>query len=322
MHEIKGYPRGWFVVCFSDELAVGQTRAMRYFGRDLAAFRGEDGVVRVLDAHCPHLGAHLAIGGKVEGCTLRCPFHAWRFGEDGRCVEIPYQKGKNAIPARAKVGTWPVSEKNGVVMVWHDLAGGPPGFEIPTIADYNTTEWLPWTTAQYHIKTHPREIVENLADKAHFPRVHNTEIDDFGFDVDGHTATQRVKGRAFFGENGIDEFASSTTYHGPGYLLMRMNGVLQNYMLLAHTMIDENTLELRMQVTLKIVKGNAAATQGYVGSYLTNLKAGFEDDIKIWENKVYRVRPLLSEGDGPIGRLRNWYKQFYPAMAEAEEVAS
>ncbi len=322
MQEMKGFPRGWFVVCFSDDLAVGTTRAMRYFGQDLAAFRGEDGVAQVLDAHCPHLGANLAIGGKVEGCTLRCPFHAWRFGADGVCVEIPYTK--NAIPAKARVRSWPTREVNGLVMVYHDAAGHPPAFEIPVIPEYGTAEWLPWSTAFYFVKTHPREIVENLADKAHFPRVHNTEIDDFGFEVDGVRATQTVKGRAFFAGDRVDEFASSTTYHGPAYLLMRMNGALQNYMLVAHTPIDENTLDLRLAVTLKVVGGDRAKTESWVAPYLKNLKEGFEDDLKIWENKVYREQPLICEGDGPIGKLRRWYRQFYtePTPEPAREAVS
>ena len=29
-----------------------------------------------------------------------------------------------------------------------------------------------------------------------------------------------------------------------------------------------------------------------------------------WENKRYRERPLLSDGDGPILAFRRWYRQF------------
>jgi 3-ketosteroid 9alpha-monooxygenase subunit A len=89
-----------------------------------------------------------------------------------------------------------------------------------------------------------------------------------------------------------------------------MDGALQNYMLLAHTPVDENELDLRLAVTLKIV-GDRARTEGYVGQYLANLKSGFEDDIRIWENKIYRDPALLCDGDGPIGKLRRWYRQFY-----------
>ena len=35
------------------------------------------------------------------------------------------------------------------------------------------------------------------------------------------------------------------------------------------------------------------------------------EDIRIWEHKVYRDRPRICDGDGPIGRLRTWYRQFF-----------
>ncbi len=84
-------PNGWFVVAEASDLGPGDVRALHYFDRDLVVYRAADGTPRVLDAHCPHLGAHLAVGGRVEGECLRCPFHGWKFdGESGRCVEIPY----------------------------------------------------------------------------------------------------------------------------------------------------------------------------------------------------------------------------------------
>jgi len=310
------YPRGWFVIAFSDEIATGEAKRMKYFGEELVAYRGEDGQVRVLDAYCAHMGAHLAVGGKVKGNCIECPFHAWKYDGTGACVEIPYAK---KIPAKARQRAWPTREANGVVFVWNDPAGGAPEYENPTIADYGSPDWLPWTRNMYHVKTHPREIVENLADKAHFPRVHSTQIDEFEFSVDGHTATQRAKGRAFLASGGVDVYSSTTTYHGPGYLLMRMDGVMQNYMIVAHTPVDHGSLDLRMGVMLKIV-GNRQKTEGIVGLYMSNLKAGFEDDMKIWEAKLYRETPILCDGDGPISQLRRWYRQFYVPASEQARV--
>lgn len=58
-----------------------------------------------MDAYCPHLGAHLGIGGTVEGETLRCPFHAFRFDTGGVCVATGY--GTKPPPtARARVWVW------------------------------------------------------------------------------------------------------------------------------------------------------------------------------------------------------------------------
>ncbi|MCY3814247.1 MAG: hypothetical protein OXH15_20900 [Gammaproteobacteria bacterium] len=40
-------------------------------------------------------------------------------------------------------------------------------------------------------------------------------------------------------------------------------------------------------------------------------------DIVIWENKIYRQRPRLCQDDGPVLRLRQWYRQFLPAEQSA-----
>src|SRR5687768_16773481 len=121
------YPRGWFTVAWSSELLPGAVKPLVYFGKALVLFRTEQGVATLLDAHCPHLGAHLGYGGKVQGESLVCPFHAWRYDTAGQCVEVPYA---TKIPPRAQVACWPIVEKNGVIMAWYDADKAPPAWEI------------------------------------------------------------------------------------------------------------------------------------------------------------------------------------------------
>ena len=68
-------------------------------GLNLAIFRDEKGEAHVLDAYCPHLGAHIGVGGRVVGDCLQCPFHGWEFrGSDGKVTKIPYaDKGKFSV---------------------------------------------------------------------------------------------------------------------------------------------------------------------------------------------------------------------------------
>jgi 3-ketosteroid 9alpha-monooxygenase subunit A len=316
MPAFQGYPRGWFSVGFSAELAVGAVKPIRYFGRDLVLFRGEDNQPRIFDAFCPHLGAHLGYGGTVEGNSIRCPFHAWRFGEGGQCVEIPYAK---KIPPKARIACWPVTERNGVILVHHDPEGNGPTFEIPVLEDYGHPDWLPWSTNYFPMKTQPKEIVENIADKGHFNFVHNTEISEFSFEVDGHIARQSIRGHARFGDK-KEAIASVATYYGPGVLMTEMEGMLKNHLLVLTTPIDEQNVALWFAVTLKKV-GSDRANESYMKLYMENLRTGFIQDQKIWENKVYRDPPMLCDGDGPIGKMRNWYKQFYVSDAAPKAVA-
>ena len=81
-------PTGWFQVGWSADIAIGDEVPLHYFGRDLVAYRGLDGRVTVMDAHCRHLGANLAYGGCVVEDGIQCPFHGWVWNSDGRNVRI------------------------------------------------------------------------------------------------------------------------------------------------------------------------------------------------------------------------------------------
>ena len=41
------FPDGWFQVAYSDELEVGKSEPLHYFGHDYVLYRGTDGVARV-----------------------------------------------------------------------------------------------------------------------------------------------------------------------------------------------------------------------------------------------------------------------------------
>jgi 3-ketosteroid 9alpha-monooxygenase subunit A len=304
-----GFARGWFVISFSDEVATGQVVPLRYFGKDLVLFRTEAGEARVFDAFCPHLGAHLGHGGKVSGEGLVCPFHAWRFDARGDCVEIPYAK---RVPPKAKIDCWPVVERNGIVFVWHDPEKGAPEYEIPAIDDYVAGRLLPWKHSHLEVKTPPLAIVENVADIGHFIPVHQTHPDVAAFQNEyvGHTATQINKGVAYPLRGGRDPYELRATYYGPGYQVTHLSGVGKGWIVNAHTPIDEERVVLRFAVSLA-PSADPRMTHEFMDRYVDNMRDGFLQDVRIWENKIYLDRPTLCDGDGPIGQLRRWYRQFY-----------
>src|SRR5258708_6746176 len=65
------YPRGWFMVARADELRAGETLSLRFFARKFVAYRTEAGQPVILDSVCPHMGADIAAGGKVDGDGVR-----------------------------------------------------------------------------------------------------------------------------------------------------------------------------------------------------------------------------------------------------------
>lgn len=321
------YPRGWFLIGGSEDYPAGEAKPIKYFGQELVAFRGEEGGVVVLDAFCPHMGAHLGYGGKVEGNSIRCPFHAWRFDPAGECVEIPYAK---QIPPKACTRSWLTREVSGLVFIWHDPQGGAPDYEIPEMPEFGKEGWTSWNLNRLEIKTHQREIIENVADSAHFIYVHQVlELYDFQNIYEGHTATQLMHGRGVSGE-----IKTRATYYGPAFQYTWMNAIVESRLVNTNTPIDENTVHLWFGVMIQvgdftqedIDKVNLSLESVGLGgqfeltpdnllmvqdAIIASTRQGYYDDVRIWEHKLYRTSPVLCDGDGPLNKLRKWYSQFY-----------
>jgi 3-ketosteroid 9alpha-monooxygenase subunit A len=302
----KGYPRGWFVVSFSDELKVGDVHTLNYFGKKYALYRGDDGVPRIMDAYCPHLGGSLARG-KVNGDSLVCPFHAWRFGPDGKCNHIPYSA---RIPGKAVVDTTPCKEVNNIIFMWHDPAGGAPQFDVPVLPECDDADWMPWVHAKLRVHTHPHELVENVVDVGHFSPVHRTQVEKFENEFTGHIAKQINSGVAYPIGGGVDRYHIEATYYGPGFQISRWDGFMEARLINANTMVDMGSMDLRFAVMLKKGK-DARQTEHFQRGYVENMSKGFQEDIDIWMEKRYVENPVLCEGDGPFHKLRKWYQQFY-----------
>jgi 3-ketosteroid 9alpha-monooxygenase subunit A len=299
------YPNGWFRFAYSHELAPGEIKNLHFFGRDFVLFRTESGEARVFDPHCPHLGAHLGHGGKVVGETIRCPFHHWEFDGEGKCAKIPYAK---RIPPRARVKSWPVVEKNSLIMVYHHREGAEPDFEVPDVGEIGDVEWTPPDVMHWNVRGNWLDMNENCVDKAHFMFIHGTlSIPPTEATIEGHLHrtdslfTMKVPG-------GEGEAKLVTLDYGPGFQLVRMSGLIDTLLMNTATPIDEERTDVSFCYT---VKSEGDTRKGHLAdAVVKDLKQQFEHDLPIWENKTFWDRPVLCDGDGPISTYRKWYAQF------------
>ena len=118
------YPRAWYPLCLSTELR-DRPLAIEAFGARWVAYRGLDGRPALLHSVCPHLGADLTRGDVIDG-RLRCHFHHWAFGRDGRCEDIPVCA---TPPKNVRLAALVCEERYGIVF---GFLGGPPRFELPS----------------------------------------------------------------------------------------------------------------------------------------------------------------------------------------------
>jgi len=284
-------PNGWFIVATAAELDPGELKAVHYFGDDLVVYRTASGEPRTTEAYCPHLGAHLAVGGKVDGECIACPFHGWTFDGTGQCVDIPYASTER-IPAKAKLRSYPTIERNGMIWAWHHLEEGEPFFEVPVVPEVEDTEWLEPMVREFRIATSCQEMAENNHDFAHFKFVHGTDAIP--------EANERVEGTYKYVESG----GLHRETFGLGLGVLRIPGFMTFFS--SVTPVDEDNVHIRWVFTAPVSSGAEM-----LDKIATGFTSGVSQDIPIWENKVYRPRPVLTKGEGGIAQHRKWSRQFY-----------
>jgi phenylpropionate dioxygenase-like ring-hydroxylating dioxygenase large terminal subunit len=202
------------------------------------------------------------------------------------------------IPARAAVRAFPTVERNGLIFAWHHLEGGEPFFEVPEVPEFSSEEWLPLIMKDFHISTSCQEMAENNHDFAHFKYVHGTEEIPEG--------EERIEGTYKAVKN--PDLERET--FGLGLGVVRRPGIVT--FLSSTTPVDEDNLHVRWIFTAPVSIGAEMLEK-----IARQFALGVSQDIPIWENKVYRPRPVLTKGEAGIVAHRNWSEQFYSRPTDA-----
>jgi nitrite reductase/ring-hydroxylating ferredoxin subunit len=312
-------PNGWYVVAVSGDVRPGRIVQRHYFGRELVIYRTTSGVLRVTDAHCPHMGAHLGRMGRVCGERLRCGFHGFQYDTDGRCVATDYDGA--TPPAKAQLRQWEAREQNGVVLVWFDAQGRPPAWEVPALDDagWSSTRWK-----RYRIATTPQETTENSVDLGHFSQLH-------GF-IDGRVVHPiRTEGplltSTYAATRGVPfpslrvgtvEVQYDVNVWGLGYSQVDLSipaFKVEGRIWVLPVPVDEEHIDLRLGYA---ANGSLGRLMRPVTRLITHLFVCHEvdQDLDVWNYKSYIESPPLAKGDGPIGIYRRWVRQFYSTASE------
>ena len=115
----------------SSELAPGgPPRRVRLLGEDLIAFRTRRGAVSIMGEGCQHKYASLYYG-RIEDDGMRCVYHGWKYGFDGRCLDMPNVPPEFQFKDRIRHPAYPCVEKAGVV--WTYMGGGSECPALPEL---------------------------------------------------------------------------------------------------------------------------------------------------------------------------------------------
>lgn len=322
------FPRGWFMVAEACELDNGPI-AVRFFANDFVIYRGQSGRVVMLDAYCPHMGTHLCKnttsyivrdGTQIHGDSIRCPYHAWSFGADGKCDDIPYAK---KIPPSAKVKSYTVVEQAGAIFMWHDPEELEPDFPLPAMPEWDNASYVRWKFDHMGVLAiHGQEVLDNMCDYGHFVPVHgSTQATYFENEYRGPVCVQRFGAghRTLVTDTGLLE--TDTWYTGPGILMSRMEGKHPSLMIIANTPIEDGVT--KVWHALMVHSGKDVATEEDVPmgrAYQEASRLAFAQDFEIWANKKPALQILQIPEDGPFHKGRIWYSQFFNPRAKAASI--
>ena len=307
------FPMGWYSVSRSQELLVGEVKAVQAFDRELVLYRTRSGKAVLQDAFCPHLGAHLGHEGRVIGESVRCPFHGWQFGTDGKCEHIPYC---DEIPERARIRTWPTEEKNGEVYVWFHPENTAPQWDLPDLPELDDPNWTDPRYTEHLVPAHVQDICENSCDPVHFQYVHRQmEIPESSVTIDPDGRTMHLHSEATTAD--YPNHLHATTY-SPGFALVRNTYGPNAEMVMYNSAQPINSHETRMRWTLMVRR----EIEDMVGDdVMKGIIDGLGDDYPIWANKVHKRRPVFCKGDETLVTFRKWVRQFYITSEDKKEIA-
>jgi nitrite reductase/ring-hydroxylating ferredoxin subunit len=310
---VRSYPEGWFRVAAEDDLPRGGVLAVQAFGRELVLFRGEDGRAAALDAHCPHAGAHLGHGGRVEGCVLRCPFHGLRYGLDGLCVEDRRE--------RAALRAWPLESWQGQLVVFYSAEPREPDWRLPVVVDEGWTRPR-WRTLR--LAGHVQDVAENGVDFAHFVTVHRySNLREPSVEIDGNKLHSRFgfdRRNPLWERLGEVSAIFDTDMWGLGCSITDLRALSMHFrLLLLATQIDTREFDFSIGISLErpfAARGFArvifdAAAANVLRFMHATIVGDVLQDREIWAHRKHLARPALSASDAGLVQFRKYAERFY-----------
>ncbi len=161
--------RYWHPLCPTAEVTPDHPKKrLTLLCEQLVVFHNADGSYSCVAEHCVHRGCSLFYG-FLEGRGIRCPYHGWKFDQDGTCLEQPFEPQDSTFKARVRQPAYPVEELGGLLFVYM----GP--LPAPLLPRWDV---LVRTDGQRKVQMRPTidcnwlQIQENTADTTHTYYLH------------------------------------------------------------------------------------------------------------------------------------------------------
>ena len=156
----------WLAVCPSSDVSEGNVKEAMVMAEPLVLWRAEGNVHAWRDL-CIHRGSKLSLGSVRDGCLV-CPYHAWTYNEEGKCVRVPAHPDIE-IPDRARTVTYQAQDH--LDLIWVCL--GKPRCDPPPAIWWRREGFKTIPAGPYEFDAMGTRAIENFADVAHLCIVHD-----------------------------------------------------------------------------------------------------------------------------------------------------
>lgn len=155
----------WQPVYLARDLQPGRAVPIKVMGEDVTLYRGESGDVHLVAPRCAHRGTQLSTGW-VEGDSIRCRYHGWKYEGSGQCVEQPGED--EGFAAKVRIPSYPAREYIGLVFVYLGEGDPPPLRRYPDFEGDGPLEAFStgvWPCNYFN-------VLDNACDGAHVAYTH------------------------------------------------------------------------------------------------------------------------------------------------------
>ncbi|MCY0957262.1 Rieske 2Fe-2S domain-containing protein [Streptomyces sp. H27-H5] len=296
---------GWYLAAFASELD-GEVVPLDIGGRRLVAVRTE-GRLRVHDADCPHRGAHLGHGGRVEGGCLVCPFH-------GRRIGLGQPSGEGSRPW---VREHEVVECGDAVFV--RLTDGPDDDRGLRTVLKELADSMPLVKAvERPVAAAADLIVENAFDTDHFTALHKVHrIRGMRHSIGVHgelvmdgefpmsASPWAGRGAAAAAQPYVPRFHARA--YSPGVVVTEFGPVDE-----VHVIVTGAVPDGRGGCVARVAVGVREGRENQLPMLVAGSERALAEDITVWEHLNPRVTPRYDAADAAVVA----YREFCAGFAE------
>ena len=166
----------WYVAATSRE--IDRTlKTLKILDEEIVFYRTVSGEPVALEDACPHRKLPLSMGRIIDD-TVECGYHGLTFDCSGSCVASPTQEGQ--IPKGARVRSYPVADKWGLVWIWTGDPALADESKIIQIENADNPEWKLVGGDAMTCECNYLYLTDNLLDPSHVAWVHRTSFAGVG----------------------------------------------------------------------------------------------------------------------------------------------